>query len=764
MPRRSGGFLPQTSLWTHDLERLGEITRPLLPRDTKEEERSLRANEQMYREMVENASDLIYVTDLQGNFTSINRAARRISGYSRTEALKMNIAQLVASEHLEAARQMIQRALRGEPAAIYDLDIVAKDGQRVTLEISHRLLLENGIPRGTHAIARDITARRRLELLERDRLKALEMIATRKPLEQILTQLVHMVERQYPEMIATVSLLHDERLYIAAAPGLPEAVRQRLHGVRIGPTSGSCGAAAYWGETVLACDIATDPLWVEHRELALSYQIAACWSAPILAGNGKTLGTFALYRRKASRPDKAQSALLQTTSGTAAIAIEQRQLSDQLAYQAHHDALTGLSNRLLFQERLRQEIAQARRAGTMLALLYVDLDRFKLINDTLGHASGDEILRQVAWRLKSCLRDGDTLARISGDEFTVTAAGLKNPQDASVVAETILKALRAPFQAENQELYVTASVGISVYPRDAIDAETLQRNADSAMYRAKSRGKNRFEYFLAELSASRRQRLELEACLRRALERGEFSLHYQPQFDLHSGKLVGQEALLRWTHPKLGSVPPDQFIPVAEENELIVPIGTWVLQEACRQTSAWRKAGYPLKGIAVNVSAVQFSRPDFVRTIDEVLKHSGMEPRFLELELTESLIIRDVRESANKMAQLRALGVQISVDDFGTGYSSLSYLQRLPIDILKLDRSFVEEFKTEGSGSSSLVQGIVTLAHGLGIRVTAEGVETQQQLDLVHHSGCDKVQGYLLGRPSPAASALSHQPARALAH
>lgn len=746
--------MPQTGLWPRDTERLGEPKRLWAVRDTQEDERTLRASERMYRDLVENANDLIYIIDLQGNFTSINRAAERISGYSRAEALKMNIAQLVAPEHLEAARQMIQKALRGEPAKTYDLDIVAKDGRRVTLEISHRLLLEGGVPRGTHAIARDITERRRHEMLERDRARALEMIATRKPLDQILTLLVETVERQYPGMTASAALLRDERLYVAAAPGVPKTLSDRLNGRRIGPTAGSCGAAAYWAQPVFVGDIATDPLWDDDRDLALRHRLASCWSVPILAGNGKVLGTFSLYQRKPGRPDKAQVSLLQAIGGTAAIAIEQRQLTDQLAYQAHHDALTGLPNRLLFQERLRQAILHARRSGAMVALLYLDLDGFKLINDTLGHGAGDELLRQVAWKLKSCLRESDSLARMSGDEFTITLTGLKQAQHAQRVAESILEKLRGAFQVEGQELYVTASMGIGIFPQDAPDADNLQRNADNAMYRAKSRGKNRFEAFVPEIGASRLQRLEVENYLRRALERGEFCVHYQPQFDLQSGRLVGQEALIRWNHPKLGSIAPDQFIPIAEETGLIVPIGRWVLQEACRQTSAWQLAGYPLKGVSVNVSALQFGRADFVNTIDEVLSSTGLEARFLELELTESLVIRDVRESALKMKKLRELGVQISVDDFGAGYSSLSYLQRLPIDILKLDRSFVEEFQSS-EGSASLVHGIVTLAHGLGMRVTAEGIETHQQLELVHRSGCDKVQGFLLGRPSPAASALA---------
>jgi len=746
--------LPQTGTRARDFERTGGAIRPAQSREVHDDDRALRASEQMYRDLVENASDLIYVIDLQGNFTSINRAAQRTSGYTRAEALKMNIAQLVAPEYLETARRMMQKALRGEPATTYDMEIVTKDSRRVTLEISHRLLLENGIPRGTHAIARDITERRRMELLERDRLRALEMIATRKPLDQILDQLTQMVERQYPGTMAAVSLLRDDRLYIASGARLPEGFVQGMKGVRIGPTAGSCGAAAYWTQPVFAGDISSDPLWDEHRELAMAHQLYSCWSAPILAGNGKALGTFAVYQKKPARPDRAQVALLQMASGSAAIAIEQRQLTDQLAYQAHHDTLTTLPNRLLFQERLRQAIIQARRAGTMVALLYLDLDRFKLVNDTLGHAGGDTLLRQVAARLRGCLRETDTLARMSGDEFTIIATGIKNPQHASLIAETVQKALRDPFPAESQEVYVTASVGISVYPRDAMDADTLQRNADNAMYRAKSRGKNRFEYFIPEMSDSLFHRVEVETCLRRALERGEFAVHYQPQFDLQNGRMVGQEALLRWNNSKLGSVPPDQFIPIAEENGLIVPIGTWVLEQACRQTADWRENGYPLRGVAVNVSAVQFNRSDFVDTVGTVLAGAGLDPSFLELELTESLVIRDVRESARKMQQLRDLGVQISVDDFGKGYSSLSYLQRLPIDILKLDRSFVEEFKNS-SGNTSLVQGIVSLAHGLGIRVTAEGVETEQQLELVHHSGCDKVQGFLLGRPAPASSALS---------
>ncbi|MBI1786378.1 MAG: EAL domain-containing protein [Acidobacteria bacterium] len=722
--------------------------------EQKQSERTLAASEQRYRELVENATDLIYSIDLQGNFTSINKAAERLSGYTREEVLGMNIANLVAPECLDRARQMIQRTLRGEGSQPYELEIVAKSNRRVTLEVSHRLHLHEGTPTGTHAIARDITERRRAELLERDLVQVLEMIATHQPLETILEQLALTVERQYPDAMCAVMLERDRQLMLAAAPRLPAGYQEAVATVRIGPTSGSCGAAAYWKQSVTVSDILRDPIWKDHREIALDHDLRACWSVPILSGKGEVLGTLATYHRQNAQPDRQQMKLLQTVAGAAAVAIEQRRLSEQLAYQALHDSLTGLPNRTLFEERLRQALAFARRHGHLVALMYLDLDRFKLINDTLGHAAGDVLLRQVAWRLRGCVRETDTLARISGDEFTVIATGLKQPEDATVVAEAILNAFRTPFQIEKRELFVTASIGISIYPQDATEATILQRNADSSMYRAKHSGKNGYQYFVPEIGAAISERLELENQLRRALERSEMSLLYQPQFELSNGRLAGHEALLRWNCQRLGRISPGKFIPVAEESGIIIPIGAWVLQHACRQTRTWQKTGYKIDAVSVNVSALQFAQTDFIRTVEQTLLDSSLDPHFLELELTESMIMRDVEESARKMKELRQMGVRISVDDFGTGYSSLSYLQRLPIDVLKIDQSFVQNFEKTPT-ASSLVRAIVTLAHGLGMRVTAEGVETEHQFEVVRRMGCDKAQGFLLGRPVPPETAFA---------
>ncbi len=721
-------------------------------------------SDDLFRDLVENAHDLIYSIDLEGNFTCVNRAALRLTGYVRYEALDMNIAHWVAPEDLEKARQMIQRTLRGEFTDPYDLRILTKDGRRIVVEVTHRLVLKNGVPIGTHSIARDITERKRGEMLEQDRMRVLEMIARREPIDEVLRQLVVMVERQHPELLACLMVARDSRLYVAAGPNLPNEFVRAIDGVWAGQSMGSCASAAYWRKPVFAHDIATDLNWTEHRLTALKHDLRSAWSVPILAGTGKLLGTLAVYQKRPAKPEAHHVRLLHMTAGSAALAIEHRQLTEELAFQAHHDALTGLPNRKLLNERMQQAIVAARRTRTQIGLLYVDLDQFKLVNDTMGHPAGDRLLQQTACRLTRCTRESDTVARLSGDEFVILAEGLVNDEGVHRLANAVLESLREPFELDGQEVFATASVGISLFPRDAGDSEGLLRAADSAMYRAKHGGKNRAQQFSPEISAACLERFSVENHLRRALDRNEFSVYYQPQFELKTGRLAGYEALIRWTHPKLGIVSPARFIPVAEECGLIIGIGQWILRQACSQARAWQSTAALTRTISVNVSALQLTQPDFVQSVLFALDASGLDPRCLELEITESLLMRDVEDFAKKMSTLRSLGVRVSVDDFGTGYSSLSYLQRLPVDILKLDRSFVEGLKRTGNGRA-LVQSVVSMAHGLGLQVTAEGVETHQQLEAIHETGCDLAQGYLLGIPAPAATvATESYPVNARRH
>jgi diguanylate cyclase (GGDEF)-like protein len=420
----------------------------------------------------------------------------------------------------------------------------------------------------------------------------------------------------------------------------------------------------------------------------------------------------------------------------------------ELTYHANHDWLTDLPNRRLFADRLEQVIAMARRHGEMAALLYMDLDGFKVVNDTLGHAVGDQLLREVVNRLKAHLRQCDTLARMGGDEFTLIAADLAEPEGARQLAQRVLDVFREAFQVNGNELFITASVGMSTYPKDGHDMVTLLRNADTAMYEAKRQGKNRAAAYTREMGQAATARMEVEIQLRSALEKQELLLYYQPLFALGIQRLVRFEALLRWEHPVRGIVPPGQFIPIAEESGLIVPIGTWVMTEACRAAREWQKSSYRGVPVSVNVSIQQFTRPDFVDTVLGILKETLLDPALLELELTETLVMRNPEEVAPKIAALRGHGISVSIDDFGTGYSSFAYLQQLPVDAVKIDRSFIEHLESIPR-AQSVVRGMVTLAHGIGLRVVVEGVETPGQLESLCGSGADEAQGFLLGRPAP---------------
>jgi diguanylate cyclase (GGDEF)-like protein/PAS domain S-box-containing protein len=426
-----------------------------------------------------------------------------------------------------------------------------------------------------------------------------------------------------------------------------------------------------------------------------------------------------------------------------------RAMSHQMTHSAQHDVLTNLPNRMLLNDRITQTISLARRQNRSFAVLFLDLDHFKYINDSLGHAIGDQLLQSVSKRLLSTVRGSDTVSRQGGDEFVILLSEIAHPEDAATSARKILLSLSAPHFIAEQGLNIDSSIGISIYPEDGEDAETLTKNADTAMYHAKESGRNNFQFFKREMNLKAVERQSLESSLRRALAGEEFVLHYQPKVNLASMEITGVEALIRWQDPDRGSVPPCQFVPVAEDCGLIVPIGSWVLHEACRQAREWQDAGLPFKRISVNVSAPEFRAETFLAGVRSALRETGLEARYLDLELTESVLMQHVDLSAVKLHALKTLGIHIAVDDFGTGYSSLSYLQQFPIDILKIDKSFVHKI-TADSDDSSIVSAIIVIGKNLKQRVIAEGIETHEQLAFLQARHCAEGQGYLFSRPLPA--------------
>ncbi|MGE5514544.1 MAG: EAL domain-containing protein [Bacteroidota bacterium] len=430
---------------------------------------------------------------------------------------------------------------------------------------------------------------------------------------------------------------------------------------------------------------------------------------------------------------------------------ERKKAEERIKNLAYFDVLTGLPNRRLFTDRLQVAIANAHRHSQSLAIMFLDLDLFKRINDTLGHGVGDLVLVETSKRLGQCVREGDTVARLGGDEFVILLPELDHLEDAAKLAERVISYVKAPFVIDEHELYVTTSVGIAVYPDDGSTVEQLIKNADTAMYRAKDLGRNSYQLYTPSMNARSFERLAMESSLRHALSRGEFTLVYQGKVDLVSGRLSGVEALVRWRHPEMGLVSPTEFIPLAENMGLIGDIGTWVLKAACHQCKSWHDLGLPPVRIAVNVSALQFREGDVPAVVAEALRESGLSPNYLELELTESVLMQRVDEVAHVLRELRQMGVHISIDDFGTGYSSLSYLKRMPIDALKIDRSFVHDILedgkvTDGEGAE-IVSTIINLAHNLRLRAVAEGVETEEQAAFLRERGCDEIQGYLISRP-----------------
>jgi len=611
------------------------------------------------------------------------------------------------------------------------------------------LIDADGTFHGYQGTGKSITERKKTELLRSEQGRVLEMIATSTPLEQVLESLMHLMESQLEGMMASILLLEEDGLHLrqCAAPSLPHAYTQAIDGLLIGPKVGSCGTAVHRREQVIVSDIRQDPLWEDYRELAATHGLRSCWSTPIITHQGKLLGTLAMYAREVRVPTPIEAQVIDMATRIAGIAIERRDTEERIRHMAHHDALTGLPNRILLEDRLKQAMLYADRYGRQVTVAFMDLDNFKLINDSLGHKAGDEILKAVADRISHCVRATDTVVRLGGDEFVIIL--FDQPDKVESITSTLQKICDTVGQAisiGDQSFQVTYSMGLATYASDGCDVETLLMNADAAMYRAKELGRNNYQFYTPEMNAKVHEKLVLQEGLRNAIASNEFMLLYQPQVNLKSGQMFGVEALIRWQHPTLGMVAPAKFIPLAEVTGLIVPIGDWVLRTACRQNKAWQDAGMPAITMSVNVSARQFKEKGLVSRVAHALQESGLAARYLELELTESLIMQDLQQAIATMQELQLMGVQLAIDDFGTGYSSLSALKSFPIVRLKIDQSFVRDLP-DNEDDRAIAMAVISLGHKLNLKVIAEGVETEQQLGFLRENDCDEMQGFHFSKP-----------------
>ena len=668
--------------------------------------------EATYRELVENASDVIYAHDLEGRFTWVNRACERITGYTRDETLRLRIWDLVAPEY----RAAMEKNLSGEMQT-FEVEVVAKDGRRIPLELKSRLVYRGHMPIGVQGIARDISERKRAAeaMRESEERYALAALGSNDGLWDwdLRANRIFFSARWKEQLGAKDGELTDD----------PDEWFDRVH---------ADDRERLFGDLSLHLEGRTPHLEVEHRVRHLD----GSWRWMLVRGAAVRDADGRAYRLAGSQTD-----------------ISARKLAEEkLLHDALHDGLTGLPNRSLFMDRLGQALAfQQRRADYRFAVLFLDVDRFKTVNESLGHMQGDVLLVQIAQRLRAMASPGDTVARLGGDEFALLLGDFSDPEEPERAAERAQEALSAPYDLDGTEVFATASIGVAVGTREYSRPEELLRDADTAMYRAKDLGRARHAVFHPDMHARAQALLQLDTDLRRALDRGELRLRYQPVVSLSSGQITGCEALIVWEHPTRGPIPPGDFIPTAEETGLIVPIGRWALAQACADATAWNAAlpRGPGVSVSVNLSAKQLVRPELLEDVRGALDRSGLPARRLRLEVTESVIMENSGPAAVLLGQLKALSVGLLLDDFGTGYSSLSYLHNFRFDTLKIDRSFVARLEQSGK-QAEIVRTIVSLARALQMEVVAEGVENAAQAQQLQTLRVDCGQGYWFSRPLDA--------------
>ena len=629
------------------------------------------------------------------------------------------------------------------------LTMRASDGSRHVLEVRARTVIEDGREL-TALLLIPIADRIEAESIDGLQREVLESIALGRPLRSVLDLLCRRVESLAPEVACSVLLVEKNGTVTPiAGPSLPPAYVDALHGAPIGPRAGSCGTAAWRREAVEVADIATDPLWADYRDLLHILPMAACWSTPIIAGNGEVVATFALYYRTPGAAPPFHRRMVEACVPLCRVALQHEANRTEIERLAYFDPLTGLPNRRLFTDRARQTLQMAVRAQAPGALLLFDLDRFKTTNDSLGHSAGDEVLRETALRLQAEIGENATVARLGGDEFAAMLPRC-SPVEAMHAAERLRLALAVPLRIAGMQIEVSTSIGIALFPQDGVELERLVKNAEMAMYEVKRGGRGASRFFTTTMNDVVAQRMQMESALRQVLAAGGLALHYQPKMFLDGSGCAGVEALVRWTDPELGSVPPDRFIALAEECGLIGAIDAWVLETACAQLAAWQRDGVPVPNMSVNVSPLRFHSDNVPAHVQRLLSLHGLKPSALMLEVTERVMLSDDERTRVDLRTLHEMGVRLSVDDFGTGYSSLGYLKRLPVSELKLDKSFVADLEQEAS-DRALADAVIGIGQALGLQVVAEGVETPGQREWLARAGCAVAQGFLFTRALPAA-------------
>lgn len=726
-----------------EVEYLLAVTRDITERQQREEETAL------LRSAVMAAGHAVLITraapiDLPGpEIIYVNEAFTRMTGFTPPEILGRSprVLQGPGTDRVTLER-IRQRLARGEGADETLLNYT-REGRPFWAHLTITPLLDPA-GRVTHwvSVQRDVTHERREQAFEQARREVLERVAAAEPLQDVLAALTGMLEQRFPDTTASLLLLQGGRLHEAGPSRLPPDYRQAVEGCRIGPNVGACGAAASLREPVVSSDLFTDPRWEAFRPVIERHGLRACWSVPVFSGNRTVVGTLALYHRVPASPAARELEVLEDTARLAAVVLERYRALDDQQRLSLFDSLTRLPNRTLFSEQLRAALNR-RQEHEHVAVGLLDLNRFRAVNDSFGHDQGDQLLQEIAQRLGEALGGSGLLARMGGDEFALIVEQLPAAEHTEQVAQAVMQTLAAPFNLRGQEVFVSGSLGFAVAPADGHSGADLLLLAESAMYHAKQRALGWASLKFAPQRDARRS-VALEAALHHALELRELELHYQPIVD-PAGRVVAAEALLRWYSPALGSVSPDEFIPVAERTGQIIPIGAWVLERACLDGAALQRLVPGLR-VAVNVSSKQFGQPQLAPQVRGALGRSGLAPELLTLEITESVLM-DQEEAVRRVRELCALGVRLALDDFGTGFSSLQYLRELPIHNVKIDRLFVQTLQDVAGKDAQIVRAIAQLCQVLDLEVTAEGVENAQQAEVCRQLGINLMQGWQFARP-----------------